>query len=198
MFQKVYRVYCRVEEVIVGACFIAIVGLTFLNALLRVIGRPIITADDICLLLFSWAALLGADVGLRYSRLVGMDILMTKLPAKSQKFFQVLVYVIMIAAMIMFMRSGFMLASRNWKRVFNSLPISYGYVTLSFPVCCGLMIFTSVLKIFKVVSHFKDDSYNVRRDNPDAVGEEFTGADDIILDTPDNSAGKKAAEAGKS
>jgi hypothetical protein len=39
------------------------------------------------------------------------------------------------------------------------------------------MIFTSLLKIKKVVSHFKDDSYNVRKDNPDKVGEEFTGSD---------------------
>jgi TRAP-type C4-dicarboxylate transport system permease small subunit len=197
MFQKAYRIYCRVEEVLVGACFITIVGLTFLNALLRVFGRPIITADDICLLLFAWAALLGADVALRYSRLVGMDILVTKLPAKLQKFFQVLVYVILIAAMLLFMRSGFTLANRNWKRVFNSLPISYGYVTLSFPVCCCLMIFTSILKIFKVVTHFGDDSYSVREDNPDIVGEEFTGAGDIGPGAADNSAGKKAAKAVK-
>jgi TRAP-type C4-dicarboxylate transport system permease small subunit len=196
MFQKVYRVYCRIEEYIVGACFITIVGLTFLNALLRVAKRPIITADDICLLLFSWAALLGADVALRYSRLVGMDILVSKFPPKWQKFFQVLVYIIMIGAMLLFMRSGFVLANKNWKRAFNSLPISYGWVTLSFPVCCCLMIFTSILKIIKVITHFKDDGYNVRKDNPDMVGEELTGADALALNLDDS--GKKAAEVGKS
>jgi TRAP-type C4-dicarboxylate transport system permease small subunit len=198
MFQKVYRVYCRIEEVIAGTCFVVIVGLTFLNAVLRVFSHPIITADDICLLLFAWAALLGADIALRYSRLVGMDILMTKLPAKWQKFFQILVYIIIIGAMILFMRSGFILANRNWKRAFNSLPISYGYVTLSFPVCCCLMIFTSILKIFKVVSHFKDDSYNIRQDNPDLVGEEFTDTGNIDLSMIDNSTGKKAVRGEKS
>jgi TRAP-type C4-dicarboxylate transport system permease small subunit len=119
--------------------------------------------DDICLLLFAWAALLGADVAMRYSRLVGMDILVSKFPAKWKKFFQVLVYIIMIGAMLLFMRSGFVLANKNWKRTFNSLPISYGYVTLSFPVGCCLMIFTSILKIIKVVTHFKDDGYNVKK-----------------------------------
>ncbi|MDR1586811.1 MAG: TRAP transporter small permease [Treponema sp.] len=197
MFQKVYRIYCRIEECIVGACFITIVGLTFVNALLRVFRRPIITADDICLLLFSWAALLGADVALRYSRLVGMDILVTKFPAKWQKFLQVLVYVIMIGAMLLFMRSGFLLAAKNWKRNFNSLPISYGYVTLSFPVGCCLMIFTSILKGVKVISHFKDDGYNIKEDNPDRVGEEFTGAEPLDFSS-DDSAGKQAAEVEKS
>jgi TRAP-type C4-dicarboxylate transport system permease small subunit len=193
MLQKVYRVYCRIEEVIVGTCLITIVGLTFLNAVLRSINRPIITADDISLLLFSWAALLGADVALRYSRLVGMDILMSKLPPKAQKFFQILVYMLMVAAMLLFMRSGFALASSNWKRSFNSLPISYGYVTLSFPVCCCLMIFTSSLKIIKVVTRFRDDGYNVRKDNPEVVGEEFTGA--ALEGAPGNSAGTQETEA---
>jgi TRAP-type C4-dicarboxylate transport system permease small subunit len=176
MFQKGYRIYCRIEELIVGACFTTIVGLTFLNAILRIFNRPIITADDICLLLFAWAALLGADVALRYSRLVGMDILVSHFPAKWQKFFQILVYMILVGAAILFIRSGFALATKNWKRSFNSLTISYGWVTLSFPVACILMGFTSVLKIIKVVTHFKDDSYNVRKDNPDTVGEENTGA----------------------
>lgn len=177
MVQKAYRIYCRVEEIIVGACFVTIVGLTFTNAVLRYWGKPIITADDICLLLFSWAALLGADVALRYSRLVGMDILVSKFPAKWQKFFQILVYVIMIGGMLLFIRSGFTLARKNWSRAFNSLPISYGWVTVSFPVSCCLMLFTALLKIVKVVSHFKEDAYNVRKDNPDMIGEEHTGSD---------------------
>ena len=196
MLQKVYRIYCRLEELIVGACFTTIVGLTFLNAVLRVFRRPIITADDICLLLFSWAALLGADVALRYSRLVGMDILVSKFPARWQKFFQVLVYMIMVGAMLLFLRSGFLLATRNWKRAFNSLPISYGWVTLSFPVSCCLMIFTAILKIIKVVIHFKDDSYNVRKDNPDITGEEFTGtALDLAMEGLE---GEKTMDAEKS
>ena len=175
MFQKAYRVYCRIEEIIVGTFFAGIVLLTFMNALLRTFNKPIATADDICLLLFSWTALLGADVALRYSRLVGMDILVSKFPPKWQKFFQILVYLIMIAAMAMFIRYGILLAMRNWSRILNSLPISYGWVTLSFPTSCCLMIFTSLLKIKKIITKFKDDSYNVRKDNPDIVGEEYTG-----------------------
>jgi TRAP-type C4-dicarboxylate transport system permease small subunit len=196
MLQKAYRIYCRIEEFIVGVCFVTIVGLTFLNAILRVFRRPIITADDICLLLFAWAALLGADVALRYSRLVGMDILVSKFPAKWQKFFQILVYIIMIGAMLLFLRSGFALAGKNWKRAFNSLPISYGYVTLSFPVCCCLMIFTSILKGIKVIIHFKDDDYNIKGDKPDLAGEEFTGIDPLDFNL-DDTTGKKTAGAEK-
>ena len=172
MFAKAYKIYCRIEEVIVGACFLGVVALTFMNAVLRTMKRPITTADDVCLLLFAWAALLGADVALRYSSLVGMDMLVNKLSPKTQKPLQILVFVIMIVAMVMFIGYGFQLAQRNWSRVLNSLPISYGWVTLSLPVSCILMIFTSILKIIKIITHFKDDSYNYRKDNPDFIGEE--------------------------
>ena len=174
MFQKAYKVYCRAQEIIIGTFFATIVLLTFINAVLRTMNRPIPTTDDICSLLFAWAALLGADVALRYSRLVGMDIMVTKFSPKWQKNFQLLVYLIMIVAMALFIRYGVALASRNWLRFLNTLPISYGWVTLSFPVGCGMMIFTSIVKIAKILSHYNDDSYNVRKDNRDVVGEENT------------------------
>ena len=40
---KVYQFYCKIEEVLVGAGFVIIVALTFLNAVLRLFdmdGRP--------------------------------------------------------------------------------------------------------------------------------------------------------------
>ena len=175
MLKTAYKIYCRIEEVFVGLCFFSVVALTFMNAVLRFFGKSVVQAEDACLLLFAWAAFVGADVALRYSRLVGMDMLVTKFPPKWQKFFQIMVFVIMIAAMVVLIPYGFQLAARNWNRVINSLPLSYGFVTISLPVTCFLMIFTSLIKIKKIVSKFKDDSYNVKKDNPDAVGEEYTG-----------------------
>lgn len=178
MLKKIYRVYCRTEDIIVGCGFFTIVSLTFLNAVLRVFNMPIITADDISLLLFGWVAFLGADVALRYSRLVGMDIITTKLPPKVQKILQIIVYLIMIGALVLFVQQGFVLAQSNWKRFYNSLPISYGWVTLSLPVCSCLMILTCCVKVGKIIMNFKDDSYNVKKDNPDFVGgEENMGLD---------------------
>ena len=171
MFQKAYQIYCRIEEIIVGLCFLGVVSLAFMNAVLRTMKRPIATADDIILLLFAWSALLGADVALRYSRLVGMDMFVKHLTPKLQKSVQILVFVIMIGAMLMFVRYGFQLATRNWSRVLNSLPISYGWVTVALPVSCILMTFTSLLKIKKIITNFKDDSYNFKKDNPDFESE---------------------------
>ena len=163
MLKTAYRIFCRTEEVFVGLCFSGVVAMTFMNAVLRYFGRPIVTAEDLCLLLFPWAAFVGADVALRHSRLVGMDLFVNKLPPKLQKSIQILTFLIMIAAMLMIVPLGYRLAIGNWNRVLNSLPISYGYVTLSLPVACILMIFTSLLKIKNLLINFKDDSYNVKK-----------------------------------
>ena len=82
MLKTVYRIYCRVEEVFVGVCFFGVVGLTFVNAVMRYCGKPIVTAEDLCLLLFPWAAFVGADVALRHSRMVGMDLVIRKFVPK--------------------------------------------------------------------------------------------------------------------
>ncbi len=179
MLAKLYRGFCKVEEFVTGVSFMTIVLLTFMNVILRkFFSAPITQADDLCKLLFSWAAFLGADVALRYSRLVGMDILFTKMPPKVQKVLQIVVYLIMIFAFYIFATSGYTLAMDNWKRDYNTLPISYGWATISLPVGCVLMTITSAIKIAKVAMHFNDDSYNVRKDNPDVVGEENMGAEE--------------------
>jgi TRAP-type C4-dicarboxylate transport system permease small subunit len=177
MLKFAYKVYCRIEEIFVGLCFFGVVGLTFMNAVLRTFGKPIVTAEDMCLLLFPWAAFVGADVAFRYSRLVGMDMLVNKLPPKTQKSIQLLVFTIMIGALIFFIPYGFRLAASNWNRVMNSLPVSYGFVTISLPVSCFLMIFTAILKIKKVIANFNNDLYEIKKDNPDLVGDENTGMD---------------------
>ncbi len=179
--KKVYAVYCKIEDIIVGLGFAAIVILTFMNAVLRYCGTPIIYADDLCLLLFSWTAFLGADVAMRYSRLVGMDILVSKLSPKVQKVLQLVVFALMIVMLFVLIRGGLAIIKSNGARPFNTLAawgINYGAVTASLPVGGMLMILTCLTKIYKVATHFNDDTYNVRKDNPDVIGEENAGADE--------------------
>ena len=193
---KIYRLYCRTEEAIVGVGFAAIVLLTFSNAVLRVFDRPIIYSDDLCLMLFSWTALLGADVAMRHSRLVGMDILTSKLPPKVQKALGILVNVIMIFILITLVRGGIKIIGVNGDRPFNTLGafgIRYSAVTMALPVGGVLMVFTCLMKLGKLLMHFKDDSYNIKHDVPDKyIGEENTGLDQETVDFSETMEAKKA------
>jgi len=183
---KIYKLYCKAEEALVGLFFIIIVALTFMNALLRLFGAPIIYADDICMLLFSWTALMGADVAMRFCRLVGMDICTSKLSPKLQKILGIIVQVIMIVMLVVLIKGGLKIVKLNGSRPFNTLEsfgIRYGAVPMSIPVCCSMMILTCVTKIFKLVTHINDDEFTLKKDAADdKLGEENMGVGETPID----------------
>ncbi len=170
--KKIYKIYCTIEKYIVMAAFFTIIALTFTNTVLRIFNRPVIWADDISLLLFSWSAFLGADLALRSNRLVGMDIVTSKLPAKTQKILQIIVYLIMLSILLLFVVKGFSLAKMNWKRFMNTLKLSYGWATLSLPVGSVLMILTILIKLYVLIRNFNDDSFTIKMHSPDFEGKE--------------------------
>ena len=62
------------------------------------------------------------------------------------------------------------------KNMLEAFGIRYGYVTTSIPVCCSMMILTCITKIFKLITHFNDDEFTLKKDAADAkLGEENMG-----------------------
>lgn len=170
--KRIYEIYCRIEETIVGVIFVSIVVLVFSAAFFRQFDKPIVWADDIAKFLFSWAAFLGADVAMRYSRLVGVDILVKKLPAKLAKSLQLFVFTIIILLLISFVYYGTKLSIESVDRSFQTLSnFSYSIVTASLPVASLLMILTASLKIRKIIINYNDDDYDVLRDNNNTQNE---------------------------
>ncbi len=165
--KKIYAKFCKAEEIICGTFFSLIVALTLFGATMRWLKMGMPWIDDIAKLLFSWTAFLGADIGMRYSRLVGVDILTSRLPAKLQKIFQLITFVLIILILGIFVHYGFNLAISNSGRFFQTLPISYSAVTISLPVTSILMIITALVKISKILKNFGNDEYNIRKDIPD-------------------------------
>mgnify|MGYP002627209631 CR=1 FL=1 len=171
--KKIYKYYCKVETIIACAGFFTIIAMTFGNAVLRLLNKPIPTSDDICTLLFAWVSFLGADIALRSNRLVSMNLVTMNLPVKVQKVLSLIVYGIMLAVLGLFVVKGYQLARMNWLRFFNTLPISYGWATLSLPVCSVLMIITVLIKLTVTVMHFKDDSFSISMHDPDNEEEDI-------------------------
>ncbi len=162
-----YRKFCKVEEVITSVMFVSIVVLIFSAAFFRAFDHPLVWADDIAKFLFSWTAFLGADIALRHSRLVGVDMLVNKLPPKAQKITELIVFSIMIVILISFVYFGTQLSIKNWDRDFQTLSfMSYSMVTISLPVASLLMIISATTKLVRVASNFRNDSYQVKKDIP--------------------------------
>ncbi len=170
--KKIYKIFCKFETIMACAGFFAIIAMTFGNAVLRLFNKPIIASDDICTLLFAWVSFLGADIAMRSNRLVSMNLATMNLPIKIQKALSLIVYGIMFAILCLFVVKGYQLAKMNWARFFNTLTISYGWATLSLPVCSILMLITLSIKIYITVRNFNDNSFTVDMHDPDNEGKE--------------------------
>lgn len=165
--QVFYRRLCAFEEALTATMFAFIVGLIFLAAFFRAFNYPLIWADDVASFLFSWVAFLGADIALRHSRLVGVDLLIDAVPPKVRKVLEIIVFSIMIVLLTAFVYYGINLSVRNWDRDFQTLSfMSYSAVTLSLPVASVLMFISSATKVVRLIRNFRDDTYRVKDDVP--------------------------------
>lgn len=145
--KKLYRNFCKIEEFISCAFFFSMVLLVFLSAIARLLQHPLVWSIDVSQLLLAWTAFLGADVAFRRGKLVGLDLFTRKLPEKLQDVLILINQILILVAFIIFIIYGFRLSMDSWKRAFQTLPISYSFVTLSLPVSSIFMAITDVLKI---------------------------------------------------
>ena len=150
--KKFYRLFCRGEEVLSCTLFFMMVVLVMCSALARLVKHPISWSIDVAQLLLAWTCFLGADVAFRRNKLVGLDLFTRKLPEKVQKAVTLVIQVIMLGALVIFIVYGLRLSVESWKRSFQTLTISYSFVTFSLPVSSVLMSITALLKIKESVS----------------------------------------------
>ncbi len=155
--KKIYRVYCEVEEALFSFLFAVMVALVFCSAIARGIGKPLVWSLDVAQLLLCWTSLVGADVAFRHDKFIGLDLVTRKLPPKVQRILEIVVLLLMQVAFIIFINWGVRLSIKSWKRAFQTLPISYSFVTIALPVMSILMTLTNILKIKDKVQHFNEN-----------------------------------------
>ncbi|MCH3918453.1 MAG: TRAP transporter small permease [Spirochaetia bacterium] len=147
---SLYGKFCKIETAICMILFVVIVVLVFLAAVLRKINLPIQWSNDVAQLCFAWLAFLGADIALRKGSLVGVALITTKFNETVQKVLNIICYVIMIGLLIIMAKYGFLLAVRDWQRAFQTLPISYSFVTLSLAISAVLMICSIIHNVLHI------------------------------------------------
>ncbi|OUM99472.1 MAG: ABC transporter substrate-binding protein [Paenibacillaceae bacterium ZCTH02-B3] len=144
--KKMYAIFCKLEETLVKACVCAVALLVFLSAVFRTFKHPINWAVDLSLLLFAWAVFLGADMALRNTDLVKVDMIVNWMPAKARKILQLVWNLLIMAFLAMVVWYGVHLALDNTKRLFQTLGISYSWATFSVPIGSAFMLVTMILK----------------------------------------------------
>jgi len=147
----IYGYFCKLEEIAVVVFLIAVTFLVFISAVLRSFDYPLNWAIDLSLLLFAWIVFLGADMALRNTELVSVDMFLTKFPQVVQKYILLLWNIIIILFLGFLAWYGVPLALESSKRLFQTLGISYSWATISVPIGAILMLITTAIKLTKAM-----------------------------------------------
>lgn len=149
--RKVYRFLCKAEEVACGVGLIFLVILILFSAIGRWLKMSQSWYIDLAMLALAWTSFLGADVAWRHGQILGVDILVKKLPKMVRSSIELLVLIIIFVTLIIIVVFGIRLAWVDRLAKYQSMPIPYALVTYSLVVAALSMIFTTLNKIRKVI-----------------------------------------------
>lgn len=124
----------------------SIILLVFIGAVFRTIKIPLAWTTDVSQLIFGWVIFLGADTALTRKRHVGVEIIETRLAFKKRMFLQITWNILIAIFLGLCMYYGFILYSKSILRRFNTIPLSYSWLTLSVPVGSLLMFRTNLIQ----------------------------------------------------
>jgi TRAP-type transport system small permease protein len=149
----------KVETAVASVCLASSTLLIFLAAVARSVSRPINWSLDISLFLFAWATFLAADVAFRADKLVNVDVIVHRLPARVGRIIRVATYLLILAFLGLLVVYGFILAYKSRQRPFQGIPgISYSWVTLSLPFGGILLGQTTISKLLGLLRTDADAS----------------------------------------
>jgi TRAP-type C4-dicarboxylate transport system permease small subunit len=135
-------VLIRIEDSVSKLLLAAIVGLVFIAAIARSVGRPMIWSVDFAQLLFIWLCFLGANRAMRVKAHIGVDYFVRKLSFAPRWVIEMVLAVVTLAFLAALAIAGYRLTVLNWERVYGDSGISYAWVTAAVPVGCALLAVT--------------------------------------------------------
>ncbi|MTI62048.1 MAG: TRAP transporter small permease [Firmicutes bacterium] len=151
-----------IEEIIVCLGLSILILLVFLAASLRWFGIDMSWSVDFAQLTFSWVCFIGADLAMRRKRHMGVDLLVNKFSLPIQNTIYLCNSVLIMFFLIFVFYYGINLSIINFQRTFNTLPISYSFVTISAPIGALLMLYTIMKRLIGYISNFiKHDYQNI-------------------------------------
>ena len=152
--KKLYHTLCKIEVAVCSVGFVFLVAFIFMSAILRFFRISMSWNIDLALFLLAWTAFLGADIAWRSGQLAGIDIVTRSLPRTVQKILQILIYIIVLAALIVIIIFGIRLAWVEKLRTYQSIPIPFSLVTLSLVTAALSMVVSTILKIRRSILNF--------------------------------------------
>jgi TRAP-type transport system small permease protein len=145
--KKIYEYICKCEVFVTKVFLVFLVGLVFIAAATRYMGYPINWSVDVAVCLFAWCTFLGGNVAMRNNKLMNIEFMIRKLPAKRKQIVEMINLIIIFIFLVALVVYGLKLSYTTRFRSFQGIPwFSYTWVTLSVPIGSMLMLTTTIIK----------------------------------------------------
>jgi len=152
LIKRVYSFICNIEETVSMVCLLGATIVLCVGAVCRTFGYPLAMISDIALCLFAWCVFLGADAAYRKNKLVYVELIIDGVNPRVRRILYCINYGITFAFLVFFVTQSVRITAFSWVRKWASIPtLSYGWVALSIPIGCSLMLITTVIQFYKYV-----------------------------------------------
>lgn len=142
-----FKLFDRIEEGVAVLFLAGTVISVLVGAVGRSVGFPFPMGPEIAQLLLIWTCMIGADLVLKRGEHIRVSALPDALSVMGRKGLHLVCVLCMMALLGYCAVLGWGLAMSNWARPMGTSGLSYGWVTLAFPVGCALMIVSLIRRI---------------------------------------------------
>ncbi|WP_291636755.1 TRAP transporter small permease [Clostridium sp.] len=157
IIDKVYAMLQKIIKYTVAIFLTSMVILVFANVISRYfLNFAIAWTEEVTRFMFIWVVFLSAVLAYVNDEHLKLDILEKKLPKKIGQVVAVICDLIVMYAIYLITAGGKNLALQSWNWLSPAISFSYGIVYLVVPICGGLMLLQTLLKLYyhvkKIVS----------------------------------------------
>lgn len=142
------KLFDKIEEIAAVVFLAGTVLAVLAGAIGRSMGHPIPSGPEIAQLLLIWTCMLGADLVMKRGEHIRISALPDAVSPNLRRILHLLCVILILGFLGYCGWLGWKLAMSNWAREMGASGLSYGWVTLAFPVGCALMIVSLIRRIF--------------------------------------------------
>ena len=149
IIDKVYALIIKTIKYAVAILLVCMVIIVFSNVISRYFLKAALAwSEEVSRFMFIWLVFLGAVLAYQSNEHLGLDLITKKLPKKIGLVVAIICDLIVMYALFLITVGGQDLAIQSWKWLSPATSVSYGIVYLIVPICGGLMLLQTVLKLY--------------------------------------------------
>ena len=159
------KFFKTLDDVLAQMFMLAIIIITVIAVFMRyVLNDPLQWVEEVLIALYLWAIMLGAASAMKHRGHVSIDVFVTMLPRRLQRYMQHFNDVVSIIVLATFGWLGLQLALEAGDKITPILGIKYTYVDLAVPVGAFWMVLYLLVHLLGDIFTHDDDhepaSYN--------------------------------------